>query len=103
MRKHYKTLLFAAALVAGYVVTITYRMDGSSGTGLFGADPAAHASTYDPGEARILSKVALYVNDQYVDPERIDPKKMFVKACEELQDSMAEVLVTVDDVKKSVT
>jgi carboxyl-terminal processing protease len=102
MRNYYKTLLFTAALVAGYVVTITYRLDDRGGTSISG-DTEAHAGTWDPSEVRILSKVALYVNDQYVDPDRIEPRKMFIAACEELQSSFAEVLVTVDDAKNTLT
>jgi carboxyl-terminal processing protease len=41
----------------------------------------------------VFSNVALHVKDNYVDPERIDPKEMLVSALREIERQVAEVLV----------
>ena len=41
----------------------------------------------------VFSNVALHVKDHYVDPERINPQEMLVRALEEVEQQIAEVLV----------
>ncbi|MCI0670538.1 MAG: S41 family peptidase, partial [Myxococcaceae bacterium] len=54
-----------------------------------GAEQAPH----DLSSLRVLTKVILYVKDNYVDPKRVKPKEMMVSALEYVEKSAPEVLV----------
>lgn len=51
---------------------------------------------YDLASLKILNRVLLQINDNYVEPERVDPNKMLVYALDEIQDSIAEVVIEFD-------
>lgn len=48
---------------------------------------------HDLSQLRVLTKVILYVKDNYVDPKRVRPKEMMVAALEAVEKSVPEVLV----------
>jgi carboxyl-terminal processing protease len=48
---------------------------------------------YRISSLNVFSNVALHVKDNYVDPERIDPKEMLVAALNEVERQVAEVMV----------
>lgn len=51
---------------------------------------------YDLTSLKILNRVLLQIKDNYVEPERIDPNKMLVTSLDEIQNSIAEVVVEFD-------
>ncbi len=64
---------------------------------------AKNIAGYRLSSLSVLSNVALHVKDHYVDPTRIKPRKMLVRALEEVERQTAEVLVeTLDNDSLSV-
>ena len=59
------------------------------------ASPSKDGS-YDLASLKILNRVLLQIKDNYVEPERIDPNRMLVYALDEIQNSIAEVVVDFD-------
>lgn len=61
------------------------------------SSPRAHAArqheTYDLRRLRVLSRVILKVKDAYVDPERVDARRMLLGGLNAIQRSVAPVLV----------
>ncbi len=51
---------------------------------------------YDLTSLKILNRVLLQIKDNYVEPDRIDANKMLVYALDEIQNSIAEVVVEFD-------
>lgn len=51
------------------------------------------AGSYDLTDVQMLRQVVVHIKDNYVDPERINPKEMFVSALEQIEKSTAEVMV----------
>jgi carboxyl-terminal processing protease len=51
------------------------------------------SSTYDLGQAKIFTKALYYVNTQYFDKTRLDPRRMLVGALDFLQRDVPEILV----------
>ena len=58
-----------------------------------GAAADGEKKKYVLSDLRILNRVLLHLKDSYVEPERIDPSRMLVSALEEIQNSIAEVVV----------
>jgi carboxyl-terminal processing protease len=50
-------------------------------------------SPHELSALRVLTKVILYVKDNYVDPKRVRPKEMMVAALEAVEKSVPEVMV----------
>src|SRR6185312_6642850 len=48
---------------------------------------------YDLAALRIFNNTLMRVNDAYVDPTRVDPKEMLKMALDQVQKSVAEVIV----------
>jgi len=70
-------------------------LSGSGGEpGIFtGSEGAMGSDDYRISSLSIFSNVALHVKENYVEPNRIDPKAMLVAALEEVERQVAEVLV----------
>lgn len=107
------TLLGAWAVIASDRVPLTLHFDeardAAASLGPLAARDASGGSGSAEGEhelshLRVLTKVILYVRDNYVDPKRIKPKEMMVSALDYVEKSAAEVLVegTADSGKLSV-
>lgn len=60
------------------------------------------AGTYDLAKARMMTKVIGHVRSHYVDPTRIDAKRMAVEALRAVQGHVAEVMVQVHESKEGV-
>jgi carboxyl-terminal processing protease len=98
----FATLAATLALALGVTVRLVRaEPDASPAVAYQGAVPV-HARADDAsGEYRldrlaILSRVILAVKDSYVDPSRIDPKRMVVAALESVEKTVAEVMVVGD-------
>jgi len=67
-----------------------------------GGMPAARAEAppYDLSRLRIFNRVLFHVTYEYVDPRRIDPRKMLLGALDAIEGAVPEVMVsTVEDGK----
>jgi carboxyl-terminal processing protease len=98
----FATLAATIALALGVTVRLVRaEPDASPAVAYQGAVPV-HARADDAsGEYRldrlpILSRVILSVKDNYVDPSRIEPKKMVVAALESVEKTVAEVMIVGD-------
>ncbi|MEQ8276649.1 MAG: MXAN_5808 family serine peptidase [Deltaproteobacteria bacterium] len=65
---------------------------GESGF-LLGSDGSGSDRNYRISSLSVFSNVALHVKDNYVEPDRIDPKAMLVASLNEIERQIAEVLV----------
>ena len=65
------------------------------------AAPETSKKSYKLSALTILNSVLLHLKDNYVEPQRINPSKMLISALDEIQNAIAEVVVTHDgDVNK---
>ena len=85
----------ALALVAGFALSIRfsdrgYVLDAEAGSPL--ATATVTEGDYDLTSLRLLSRVALQITNSYVEPERIDGKKMLVRAIDRVQKTVPELV-----------
>jgi carboxyl-terminal processing protease len=98
----FATLAATLALALGVTVRLVRAApDAAPAVAYQGAVPVHARAEESGGEYRldrlpILSRVILSVKDNYVDPSRIDPKKMVVAALDSVEKTVAEVLVNGD-------
>lgn len=67
---------------------------GGEGGFMAGPDGRSGDRNYRISSLSVFSNVALHVKDNYVEPDRIDPKDMLVSALNEIEKQVAEVLVS---------
>jgi carboxyl-terminal processing protease len=110
MKRFGKAILVTAALAAALVLTISRTRDpsGTAQLGLGAGETSRAAqrddgkSTYDLAALRVFQSTLIKVNDAYVDPRRVDAKAMLLAALDQVQKSVAEVLVEPSADKKRV-
>lgn len=94
-----KTFLAVAALLGAFYISISFRY-GDPGWRLSFEPRAAEArgaiEGYDLGSLSILNRAVIHLKENYVDPERINERKMLGAAMEEVQRAVAELLVEVE-------
>ena len=94
MHRFRKLLVFAGAAAVALVLTVERHGQDVH----LAAEPALGASVrgegadYELAQAQIFSKALYYVNSQYFDRTRPDPKRMLVGALDFLQRDVPEVL-----------
>lgn len=95
MRRFRKVLAFAGACALALVLTIQHRgEDIRLGTNVpLSASVRPAAAAYDLSQIPIFTKALYYVNNNYFDKTRIDPKRMLVGALDFLQRDIPEVLI----------
>jgi len=95
MRRSRKILVFFAASALALVLTVQLR--GSdvrlATSASLSAPVRAAGATYDLSQAQIFTKALYYVNNQYFDKTRLDPRRMLVGALDFLQRDVPEILV----------
>jgi carboxyl-terminal processing protease len=92
---------FLVALFAALILPLALGSDGRAPLALRGlAARDAHAAiepgkdkNYDLAGLEVFRKSVVTVKDNYVDPNRIDPKEMFVSALEAVEKQVPEVMV----------
>src|SRR5690606_4791663 len=94
------TLLGAWAVIASDRVPLTLHAEELEGEPVYlaqrdvgGSGAAQAAGEHELSHLRVLTKVILYVRDNYVDPNRIQPKEMMFAALDYVEKTAAEVLV----------
>ncbi len=97
MSRNGKPIIVGAALLIAMVLTVTRRGPQGQHPGV-GVEPVRAAQKddkrpYDLTALRIFNNTLMRINDSYVDPTRVDPKQMLLSALDQVQKSVAEVLV----------
>lgn len=94
-----KTFLALTALLGAFYLSISYRY-GDPGWRLSFRTAEAEArgpvDGYDLGSLSILNRAVIHIKENYVDPDRINERKMLGAAMEEVQRAVAELLVEVE-------
>ncbi|HEY2746225.1 MAG TPA: MXAN_5808 family serine peptidase [Polyangia bacterium] len=96
MRRYFKPILVLVALVLALCITIRRAPHGHVDVGAGEPLRAAQKEDkrpYDLAALRIFNNTLMRVNDAYVDPTRVDPKEMLKMALDQVQKSVAEVIV----------
>lgn len=99
MTRYLKPLLVGLALLVALILTVTrHGPNGSASLGIGAGEPLRAAQKddkrpYDLTALRVFNNTLMRVNDSYVDPTRVDPKQMLLSALDQVQKSVAEVLV----------
>jgi len=95
MRRARKSLVFLGASALALFLTVQLRGDDirlATNVSL-SAPVRAGNSSYDLAQAQIFTKALYYVNNQYFDKTRLDPRRMLVGALDFLQRDVPEILV----------
>ena len=95
MKRYFKSIVIGISLLLALGLTLTRRGTHSS-VGF--VEPSRAASTpplksYDLTALRVFNSTLMRVNDSYVDPTRVNAKQMLLAALDQVQKSVAEVLV----------
>jgi carboxyl-terminal processing protease len=95
MRRLRKAFIFLGACALAGVLTIKHRGDDIRlvSSASVSAAVGAGSSTYELARAEIFTKALYYVNNQYFDKTRLDPRRMLVGALDFLQRDVPEILV----------
>ncbi len=98
LKAHGRFVAAAIALAMAFVLSVQFS---DRGLQFDLRNSSVSASEVKPGEydlasLKILNRVLLQIKDNYVEPDRIDPNKMLVFALDEIQNSIAEVVVEFD-------
>lgn len=94
--RSYRPLLALAALLAAFGVTFVWPRDNALDFDIDGsprAQAAKQQEAYDLRRLRVLSRVVLKVKESYVEPERVDSRRMFLGGLNAIQRAVAPVLV----------
>ena len=86
------TLILAWALAGNDRAPLTLTVASDALAASRGSDDASKAP-HELGALRVLTKVILYVKDNYVDPKRVRPKEMMIAALEAVEKTVPDVLV----------
>ena len=105
-RTLWKPLLALGAVAAAFFITfafddpngLDFDIDGSStARAARGQDP------YDLTQLQVLNRAILEVNDHYVEPERIDHRRMLLAGLNAIQRSVAPVIVRFDPTEEGAS
>lgn len=96
-----KAFLALVSLVGAFYVSISYRYGDPGWQLQFHAraaaqDDAPPADDYDLKSLAILNRAVIHIKENYVDPTRLDERRMIGAAMEEVQRAVAELLVEVE-------
>lgn len=103
MNSVFKPLLAVGALMSAFYLSISYRYGDPGWQVEFRARQAqarplttATPDGYDLRTLQILNRAVIHIKENYVDPSRINERKMLGAAMEEVQRAVAELLVEVE-------
>lgn len=97
IQAHGRFVVAAVALAVAFVLSVQFSDRGVQ-FDLRNSSVSASEKKgdYDLASLKILNRVLLQIKDNYVEPDRIDPNKMLVYALDEIQNSIAEVVIEFD-------
>lgn len=95
MRRSRKLFVFLAAAVVALALTVQRRNDDIrvAASASLSAEAAPSGGGYDLSRIPIFTRALYYVNNNYFDKGRIDPKRMLVGALDFLQRDVPEILI----------
>jgi carboxyl-terminal processing protease len=95
MRRFRKVLTFAGACALALFLTIQHRGEDIhlATNAPLNAAVRSTAGAYDLSQIPVFTKALYYVNNNYFDKTRLDPKRMLVGALDFLQRDVPEILV----------
>lgn len=99
IKAHGRFIVSAVALTIAFVLSVQFSDRGVQfdlRNATVSASETNEDGAYDLAALKILNRVLLQIKDNYVEPERIRPNKMLVYALDEIQNSIAEVVVDFD-------
>ncbi|MBZ0116608.1 MAG: PDZ domain-containing protein, partial [Sandaracinaceae bacterium] len=106
LRPYWKPLLaLGAVIVACGLALVWPRQNGLD----FNIDGSARAQEvrqsqpYDLTELRVLNRVILHAKNHYVEPERINPRRMLVSGLNAVQRTVAPVLIDYEEGRSTLT
>ncbi|MEQ9082196.1 MAG: MXAN_5808 family serine peptidase [Sandaracinaceae bacterium] len=102
----WKPLLAVGAVAAAFALTffwpqrngLDFNIDGSAR-----AQEVREQEAYDLTELRVMNRVILHVKNHYVEPERIEPRRMLLAGLNAVQRQVAPVLVEYEDGQSHLT
>ena len=98
-----KRLLCLAVLTLAWGGLAADRLPASLTLSAHAAASSPRHATDDLSTLRIFNRVMLLLKDNYVDPKRVDPRKMLVNALDGVERQVAEVLVEGDEKSDTLT
>lgn len=98
-----KRLLCLAILTLAWGGLAADRLPASLTLSAHAAASSPRHATDDLSTLRIFNRVMLLLKDNYVDPKRVDPRKMLVNALDGVERQVAEVLVEGDEKSDTLT
>jgi carboxyl-terminal processing protease len=98
--RSYRPLLAVAAVLVAFGVTFVWPLENALDFNI-DSSPRAQAAkqqdSYDLRRLRVLSRVILKVKDSYVEPKRVDARRMLLSGLNAIQRAVAPVLVHYHD------
>lgn len=94
--RSYRPLLALAAVLVAFGVTFVWPRDNALDFNIDGsprAQAAKEQESYDLRRLRVLSRVVLKVKESYVEPNRVDSRRMLLGGLNAIQRAVAPVLV----------
>jgi carboxyl-terminal processing protease len=95
LERHGRFLVAALSLAIAFVLSVQFSDRGVQ----FDLQNTSHSASkkddgsYDLSALQILNRVLLQIKENYVEPDRVEPNKMLVASLDEIQNSIAEVVV----------
>lgn len=105
IRPYWKPLLALGAILLAFGLTQLWEQNGLD----FNIDGSARAQevrnreAYDLTELRVMNRVILHVKNHYVEPQRIQPRRMLMAGLNAVQREVAPVLVDYEDGQSHLT
>ncbi len=105
LRPYWKPLLALSAVLVAFGLTQLWEQNGLD----LNIDASARAQeirqaeAYDLTELRVMNRVILHVKNHYVEPERIQPRRMLLAGLNAVQREVAPVLVDYEDGQSHLT
>jgi carboxyl-terminal processing protease len=102
---YWKPLLALGAVLVAFALTQLWEQNGLD----LNIDASAAAQevrdeeAYDLTELRVMNRVILHVKNHYVEPERINPRRMLLAGMNSVQRQVAPVLVDYEDGQSHLT
>ncbi|HJK93401.1 MAG TPA: MXAN_5808 family serine peptidase [Polyangiaceae bacterium LLY-WYZ-15_(1-7)] len=105
IKRLWKPLLALAAVLAAFTITFVWNEPNGLDIDIDGSPRAQAARSQDPydlTQLQVLNRAILEVNDHYVEPERIDHRRMLLAGLNAIQRSVAPVIVHYEDGAESL-
>ncbi|MBM4321812.1 MAG: PDZ domain-containing protein, partial [Deltaproteobacteria bacterium] len=94
MKKTKRIMVAVTILGAAFIATVSYQIgDRAWNFGLGPVSSAARQEPYDLRSLKILARTALYIQGNYLDQDKVEPKKMLLSALEKVEWLLPEVVV----------